>query len=209
VARRAEEGERLWRQTAEEASRDRALAQDATNSSVEGLEGEAQRLRAELDEFLQPRAAGADDLLPPLSFETEHTLLLAAEEQRRVLRARLAALAAAAEGGHAELPPLLEDGDTADEKTFPRLRLNAVAAHRTLHGLRREHRRELQELVADMAQQLRERDVELQTELDGLLGSGLPRLLDALQDEGLVRKKGRPKPDPDRAARLRTALLKF
>lgn len=203
-AREAERGERGWRGILEETSKDRALAQVAAAQMAEAHVAEVEKLRAELQGTLKNGNNGDG----PGSFESERSRRVTAEERGRELMAQL-------EASVSSLLPVLDADDLPDlfeydeDPRRPRLRVASAEIHRQLHAQQRQHLRDMRDLVSALTQQIWERDLELQAELDGVLGSGLPALLEALKAEGLVRAFKRPAPDPSRTARLQAALLKF
>jgi len=168
------------------------------------VEAAIEELRAELSALDHPKGNGSPE---ESSYEAEKELRLAAEARCLELEAALRTASTEAQllsKGHS-ITSLLDNSVSAGQ-CYPNLA--HAAAQRQLCEQQRLHAEEMRDLVGALSQQMQEKDIELEQELDAFLGSGLSRLVDALRGEGLIR--GKPKPltrDPLRAARLRAQLL--
>lgn len=120
-------------------------------------------------------------------YESENARRLAAEERCRNLEAEVA---------------------SAPSRLGARLQLSAstAEAHRLLHEQQTKLNRESCDLALCLNQQLAEREQALARELDAIFGDGLPMLLQALQQEGVLKSYSEPCDDPQRPRRLWAAL---
>ncbi|CAE8698885.1 unnamed protein product, partial [Polarella glacialis] len=206
----AETSELRWRLHAEADCKERSDAQvnavqkaDASRFEV-ACSSERARLSCSVSES-EREAGGSDPGRPIESFEAEQVRCVEAEGRRQELEAELEAIAEELRPSlkGLEPPPIFEPGLTT---ALPRAE-NAVLL-RQLHVQQRRHMTEMRDLVAALGQQIRERDAELNSEVESVLGSGLGNLLAALNKEGIISRYTPISADHARTLRLQAALLK-
>mmetsp|Transcript_41646 Transcript_41646/g.90775 ORF Transcript_41646/g.90775 Transcript_41646/m.90775 type:complete len:674 (-) Transcript_41646:4-2025(-) len=198
----ADQREKDWRLEVQRESEARAALHQASEEEASDHREKESKLRSELV-ALTAIQEGSDD--GHWSRSTEQLYRKMADDRCAELEAALESLASALEPALRcdQLPPLL----VAQTAGGP-LGLHAahVEVHRQLHERRRQHLNDMRGLAVLTNKQLEERGIEYEKELDAVIGKGLPHLLQALHQEGVVSGYKEPKIDKSRLARLRATL---
>eukprot|EP00933_Yihiella_yeosuensis_P035007 TRINITY_DN2848_c0_g1_i11.p1 TRINITY_DN2848_c0_g1~~TRINITY_DN2848_c0_g1_i11.p1 ORF type:complete len:254 (+),score=69.04 TRINITY_DN2848_c0_g1_i11:342-1103(+) len=204
-ASKAKEKENASKAKAEAASNGEADREKESRPSAADLE--ATRLKSEIEALRKERlaAAGSRSSNGQASFEAEFHKRLEAEqncqEVEKEMQASIMDKFRPALKGLA-LPIALE----SDRDGTTRLSLENAMTLRRLYQKQQKHGFEIRDLMAVLDQQIRDRTIEQEAELDCVFGQGLPRLLAALKEEGFVSQYREPAVTPELTKRLRQAL---
>ncbi|CAJ1363886.1 unnamed protein product [Effrenium voratum] len=192
ITQKAEDSEKAARHQYQGLAKRKAQLQQEVAQQNEQLKAEAQTMQEQLEAMRRKRLDGSRT-----SFATARHKRLQAEKRRTELQLKLVAISRSLQPKG--VPPLFTEKGVLDAR--------CALLFRELYKQQQMHLAAVRELVAATSQQIQEREAELSEELDSLLGRGLPKLLESLRTEGIIKQYPTLPDDPERIARLRVNPL--